>query len=128
MATNKDLYYQSETITFPIGTTARTMTKEIILRSDYDRCIGIAVFESQTGGIPFYRIGLDDKDQQYISAVHKDLLISDKAAGMLSTNRFMPISIKAASHKVKVNTQLPKELTEILEYDIVFLLERKRQK
>jgi hypothetical protein len=125
---NKEFYYQTETINYPAATSARTMTKEVILNSSYERCVGIAVFESRGGGLPMYRIGLDDKDQQYISAVHKDLLASDKAAGMETSKRFLPLNIKAGGHKVKVNTELPWDTTDVLEYDIVFLLERGMQK
>ncbi len=123
----KELYYQSETVNYNGGTTARTLFKEVILDSSYDRCIGIAVLESKDGGISSYRIGLDDKDKQYISAVHKDLLKSDPAAGLSTEKRFLPVNIKAGGHKVKVATALPVNLVSDLEYDIVFLLERDQQ-
>lgn len=124
----KEYFIQSETITYASGTGAGTLYKEIILNSSYERCIGIAILESSGGGIPAYRIGLDDKDKQYISVVHKDLLISDKTAGMSIKQRFMPQNIKAAGHKVKVATAIPAILTADIEYDFVFLLEREPQK
>ncbi len=124
----KEYFIQSETIQYNTGKTAGTVYKEIILNSSYERCVGIAVLESKNGGIPTYRIGLDDKDKQYISVVHKDLLLSDKTAGMSLSQRFLPQNIKAAGHKVKVATAIPADLTDDLEYDFVFLLEREPQK
>ncbi len=124
----KDYFIQSETVTYATGQAAGTVYKEIILNSSYERCIGIAVLETSDGGIPTYRIGLDDKDKQYISVVHKDLLISDKTAGMSLKQRFMPQNIKAGGHKVKVAVAIPAALVSDLEFDIVFLLEREPQK
>lgn len=124
----KEYFIQSETISYNSGKTAGTVFKEIILNSSYDRCIGIAVLESKGGGIPVYRIGLDDKDKQYISVVHKDMLLSDKTAGMSIKQRFLPQNIKAAGHRVKVATAIPVNLVDDLEYDFVFLLEREPQK
>ncbi|WP_075603111.1 hypothetical protein [Saccharicrinis aurantiacus] len=124
----KEYFIQSETISYNSGKTAGTVFKEIILNSSYDRCIGIAVLESKDGGIPAYRIGLDDKDKQYISVVHKDMLLSDKTAGMSIKQRFLPQNIKAAGHRVKVATAIPVNLVDDLEYDFVFLLEREPQK
>ncbi len=124
---SKDLFYQSETINYNGGTTARTLFKELVLNSSYERCVGIAVLESKDGGIPSYRIGLDDKDKQYISAVHKNLLMSDTAAGLETGKRFLPVNIKAGGHKIKIATALPIDLVSDLEYDIVFLLERDQQ-
>lgn len=123
----KEFFYQTETINYNAGTTARTLFKEITLDGAYERCAGIAVLESKNGGIASYRIGVDDKDKQYISAVHKDLLLSDKSAGMETSNRFLPINIKAGGHKIKIATQIPVDLVSDLEYDIVFLLEREQQ-
>lgn len=123
----KEYFYQSETINYNAGTTARTLFYEIVLNSSYERCAGIAIFESKNGGIAAYRIGVDDKDKQYISAVHKDLLISNSAAGMETIKRFLPVNIKAGGHKVKIATVLPVDLVSDLEYDVVFLLEREEQ-
>ncbi len=120
----KETYYQTEKVSYPVGTSARTMTKEVTLNSSYERCVGIALFENKNGGLSCYRVGLDDKDQQYISAVHKDMLKSDPGAGLDMNNRFLAINIKANNHKVKINTELPYELTDVLEYDMVFKLER----
>ncbi len=125
---NKEIHYQTETIALPSATGAGSYTKEYILNSAYTRCIGIAVLESKTGGISTYRIGLDDKDNRYISAVHKNLLQSDKAAGMSFKDRFLPMNIKADGHRIKVTTVLPEPITSDLEYDIVFLLTRDAQK
>ncbi|MCT4587284.1 MAG: hypothetical protein N4A71_05635 [Carboxylicivirga sp.] len=124
----KEYTYQSETISYPNAHAAGSYFKEIVLDSSYERCTGIAILESQTGGIPAFRIGLNDKDNRYISAVHKDLLKSDKAAGLDVSKRFLPVNIKAQGHKVKVATVLPAPLASDLEYDIVFLLERDKQK
>ncbi len=124
----KEIHYQSETIQYATGQAPMTLFKEIILNSAYERCIGIAVYESKTGGIPTYRIGLDDKDKQYISAVHKDMLKSSPMAGLNAKDRFMVMNIKAEGHKVKIATVIPAILTEDLEYDIVFLLQRETQK
>lgn len=124
----KEYFIQSETVSYPNGTAAGTKREDITLTSGYDRCIGVAVLESSGGGIPAYRIGLDDKDKQYISVVHKDLLMSDKAAGMKIEDRFMKQNIKADGHKVQVSTAIPAILTADLEYDFVFLLEREPQK
>ncbi len=127
MNNNKDIHYQTETIAYNTGQKAGTLYKEVILNSAYTRCVGIAVLESKTGGIASYRIGLDDKDKQYISAVHKELLMSDKAAGLNVKDRFLPMNIKADGHRVKVATVLPQDLPNDLEYDIVFLLTRDQQ-
>jgi len=124
----KEYFIQSETISYPTGTAAGTKREDITLRSGYDRCVGVAVLESGNGGIPSYRIGLDDKDKQYISVVHKDLLMSDKAAGMKIEDRFMKQNIKADGHKVQISTAIPALLTADLEYDFVLLLEREPQK
>ncbi|MGQ1786346.1 hypothetical protein [Saccharicrinis sp. GN24d3] len=124
----KEYFIQSETISYATGTAAGTKREDITLRADFERCIGVAVFESGNGGIPSYRIGLDDKDKQYISVVHKDLLMSDKAAGMKIEDRFMKQNIKASGQKVQISTAIPALLTADLEYDFVFLLEREPQK
>lgn len=124
----KDIFYQTETISYPASQPAGSLFKEITLNSSYERCIGIALCESKDGGVPLYRIGLDDKDKQYISAVHKNLLKSDPAAGMAVANRFLPVNIKAEGHKIKVATVLPVPLVSDMEYDIVFLLQRDQQK
>lgn len=123
----KQVYYQTELISYDALTPAKTLYKEVVLDSSYQRCVGIAVIESGNGGIPFYRIGLDDKDNQFISAVHKNLLVSDVSAGMQLQNRFLPVNIKAGGHKVKVATEIPLALVSMLQYDIVFLLERDEQ-
>ena len=123
----KELFYQTEKIVFPADTQARTYRNEIILDSSYERCVGIAVIESQTGGIPVYRLGLEDKDKMIISTVHKSFLMSDKAAGLKLDNRALPLNIKAGGHKVKIITDIPVLLTAELEYDVVFILERSEQ-
>lgn len=122
-----EFYYQAEKITFPVDTNARTYRNEIILDSGYERCLGIAVIESKTGGIASYRIGLEDKDKMIISAVHKSFLQSAPEAGMKLENRCLPLNIKAGGHKVKVITDIPALLTEEMEYDVVFVLERSEQ-
>nr|WP_321405877.1 hypothetical protein [uncultured Carboxylicivirga sp.] len=124
----KEYFIQSETISYATGTTAGTKRKEVTLNSSYERCIGVAVLESKNGGISTYRIGLDDKDKQYISVVHKDMLISDKAAGMSIDERFLKQNIKASGHKVQISTAIPSDLVSDLEYDFVLLLEREAQK
>jgi hypothetical protein len=125
----KEYHIQSETVSLPAGTAAGTKRKNVTLNSSYERCIGIAVFECKNGGgSGVYRIGLDDKDNQIISTVHKDLLISDKAAGMKIEDRFMKQNIKADGHKVQVSTAIPDVLASDLEYDIAFLLVREPKK
>ncbi len=123
----KELTYQSEKITFASGTAERTYRTEFILNSGYERCIGIAVIESQTGGISSYRVGLEDNSGNVlISPVHKNFLQSDKAAGLKLENRVLPVNIKAGGQKIKVITEIPTALTADLEYDIVFVLEREK--
>ncbi|MBR8534420.1 hypothetical protein KDU71_02525 [Carboxylicivirga sediminis] len=127
MENRKEYFIQSETISFATGITAGTRRTEVVLNSAYERCIGVAIFETKDGGGP-YRIGLDDKDKQYISVVHKDMLISSPAAGMKIEDRFLKQNIKAGGHKVQISTAIPANLASDLEYDFVFLLEREPQK
>lgn len=124
----KEVFYQTETINYAAATPAATLYKEITLNSSYERCTGVALFESKTGGISTYRIGIDDKDKQYFSSTHKDLYVSSPQAGQQEENRFLKTNIKAGGHKIKIGTQLPEVLSSDLEYDIVFKLERNAQK
>jgi len=123
----QESYYQSETIAYGTGTTASTYYKEITLNSSYERCVGIAVIESKDAALSSYRIGVADKDKQYISSVHKDMLRSHPTAGLSNKERFLPVNIKANGHKIKISTTLPVQLTADLEYDVVLLLERPEQ-
>lgn len=120
----KDIFYQTERIQFPADTQPRTYRNEVILDSSYERCIGVTVIESQTGGISSYRIGIEDKDKTIIANVPKKFLMSEPAAGLKLENRVLPVNIKAGGHKVKIITDIPMQLTSELEYDIVFVLER----
>jgi len=124
----KEYFYQSERVLIPAGTTPKTMFSEFVLNSSYERCVGLAILESQDGGIPFYRIGVNDKDQQYVQSVHKTLLQSSPAAGLRVTERFLPVNIKAGGHKVKISTELTKAPQSDIEYDVTFLLERDEQR
>lgn len=124
----KEYFYQSERVLIPAGTSPKTMFSEFVLNSSYERCVGMAICESQTGGIPFYRIGLNDKDKQYVQSVHKDILQSSPSAGLRVSERFLALNVKAGGHKVKVSTELPKAPTGDIEYDVIFLLERDEQR
>ncbi len=123
----KETFYQTSTFNIPAATAAGVYYQEVVLDSSYERCVGLAILESVAGGISAYRIGLEDKDRQYISPVHKNLLISSPEVGVFPKNRFMDLNLKAGGHKVKIAISLPSAITEDIEIDAVFLLERSAQ-
>ncbi len=124
----KEKFYQSETITYPTGTVARAHRQEIILDQGYENCVGLCIIEVEDGGIPTYRVGVEDRNKTIISPLNKDFLQSDKAAGLNLENRVIPVNIRAEGNKIKFITDIPEETTEKLEYDVVLVLEREQKK
>lgn len=123
----KEIFYQNETITLPAQTEPRAYRHEIILDQSYEHCVGLCIIEVKDGGIPTYRVGVEDRNKTIVSPVNKNFLQGDKSAGLKLENRVIPVNIRAEGSKIKIITDVPEKTKTEINYDVVLVLQRKEQ-
>lgn len=97
----------------------------MVLDQDFEGCKGVAVYENSNGGIPSFKIGLKDSSRTYQEQTHKnDWVISTEVA---PKDRYKPMALPTNGAKLTIRTELPAAAVSDVSYDIVFLLEGKRQ-
>lgn len=115
---------QTHTVTLPAGTVAGQYEDNVTLDLGYKRCLGVAVYENNDGGIPNYQIGLRDNRATYQEQTHKnDWVITPDTA---PDQRLKSMDLPTDGTKLYIRTVIAQTLTEELSYDIVFKLEEKR--
>ncbi|WP_162054528.1 hypothetical protein [Pontibacter pamirensis] len=115
---------QTHTVIIPAGATG-IREEQILLDQDFEQCKGVAVYENADGGIPNYKIGLKDSARTYQEQTHKnDWIISTEVA---PKDRYKPMILPTNGTKLTIRTELPVAAVSDVSYDIVFLLEGKRQ-
>ena len=116
---------QTHTVFIPAGTPAGIREEAITLDQDFESCKGVAVYENSTGGIPSYKVGLKDSARTYQEQTHKnDWIVGTDVA---PKDRYKPLPLPTNGAKLTIRTELPEAAVSDLSYDIVFLLEGKRQ-
>lgn len=117
----QNIKYQRLEISYPNGTTAgNKKDHELILDSEMDKVVGIAMYPISDGGVSAIRIGLTDNSGEIQEPTHQDDWI-DKGFGDYY-NRKKPMDIEAKGRKVKVAVEIPANLTADLKFDLVFIL------
>ncbi|GAA4850961.1 hypothetical protein [Algivirga pacifica] len=124
----KEYYYQVVNVKYPSGTPVGTLHKEVSLSNAYDHCVGVAFYPIATSGAnDFFRVGIADNSQDYVQNIPFKALMSDPTAGLQQANRFAPLLITGRGHVVKVRTEFTAAITAVVEYDLIFLMERDRK-
>jgi len=117
----QNIKYQRLEISYPNGTTAgNKKDHELILDSEMDKVVGIAMYPISDGGVSAIRIGLTDNSGEIQEPTHQDDWI-DKGFGDYY-NRKKPMDIEAKGRKIKVAVEIPTNLTSDLKFDLVFIL------
>jgi len=117
----QNIKYQRLEISYPNGTTAgNKKDHELILDSEMDKVVGIAMYPISDGGVSAIRIGLTDNSGEIQEPTHQDDWI-DKGFGDYY-NRKKPMDIEAKGRKLKVAVEIPADLTADLKFDLVFIL------
>ena len=117
----QNIKYQRLEISYPNGTTAgNKKDHELILDSEMDKVVGIAMYPISDGGVLAIRLGLTDNSGEIQEPTHQDDWI-DKGFGDYY-NRKKPMDIEAKGRKIKVALEIPTNLTSDLKFDLVFIL------
>jgi len=117
----QNLKYQRLEVIFPTGTTEGVKkTHEIVLDSQMNRCVAVAMYPIADGGVDAVRIGMSDPSGEIQEPTHQDDWI-DKGQGDYYARK-KPMDIEAEGRTVKVAVDIPAELTADLKFDLVFIL------
>jgi len=117
----QNIKYQRLEISYPNGTTAGNKKDyELILDSEMDKVVGIAMYPISDGGVSAIRLGLTDNSGEIQEPTHQDDWI-DKGFGDYY-NRKKPMDIEAKGRKIKVAVEIPTNLISDLKFDLVFIL------
>jgi len=117
----QNIKYQRLEISYSNGTTAgNKKDHELILDSEMDKVVGIAMYPISDGGVSAIRLGLTDNSGEIQEPTHQDDWI-DKGFGDYY-NRKKPMDIEAKGRKIKVAVEIPTNLISDLKFDLVFIL------
>ena len=117
----QNIKYQRLEVFYPDGTLAGSKKDhEIILDSEMDKVVGIAMYPISDGGVSAIRLGLTDNSGEIQEPTHQDDWI-DKGFGDYY-NRKKPMDIEAKGRKVKLTVEIPEDLLDDLKFDLVFIL------
>ncbi len=123
---NQKTKYQTFTVTKANATPAGRYTDSVELDTEFEVCDGVQVKELGAGGVTFYNIGLEDKNNTYQSLTHKDDYITTTAVN--PNERYKRISIPVIQgQKVDVKTEFDAVLGAELKYQIIFRLRKKNK-
>ncbi|MFD3001438.1 hypothetical protein ACFS7Z_13785 [Pontibacter toksunensis] len=111
---------QTVTVVLPAGTPAGVHEVTEILDTQYQQCVGVAVYETSNGGVPNYKIGLRDDTQTYQMNTHRDDWVS--STDVAPDERYKSLDLPVNGSRLTIRTQLQAALTSELSYDIVFRL------
>lgn len=117
--------YQTEIITQAAGTNAGTFTKQVKLDENFESCDGVQIIEITNGGIPYYSIGIDDKNNTYHSITHKKDWISGENVKL--DDRYKSILIPIVD-KLDIKINLPVPTITDIQFQIIFRLKKKDRK
>ena len=119
----KNIKYQRLEIAYPSGTTAGVKNdNEIVLDTEMDKVVGVAMYPISDGGVGAVRLGLRDNSGEIQELTHQDDYI-DKGYGDYYARK-KPLDVEARGRKIKVSTEIPDELTSELKFDLVFILKK----
>jgi hypothetical protein len=118
--------YQTITITKANLTQAGRYTDAEELDTDYEYCDGIQVKELGNGGINYYSIGIEDKNNTYHSITHKDDFITSTSVD--PDRRYKKIYIPVISgQKIEIKTEFESNLAAELKYQVIFRLRKNKK-
>ncbi|MEK9157695.1 MAG: hypothetical protein AAB638_00745 [Patescibacteria group bacterium] len=116
--------YQTITVTKANLTVAGRYTDSQELDTNFEFADGVQVIELGTGGIAFYSIGIEDKNNTYHTITHK----KDWQAGSDTpiNDRYKDIFIQVVrGEKLDIKTEFANNLAAELSYQIIFRLRKK---
>lgn len=117
----QNIKYQRLEIAYATGVTAGLKTDhEIILDSEMQKVVGVAMYPISDGGVSSIRIGLRNNSGEIQEPTHQDDYI-DKGFGDYY-NRKKPLDIEANGQRLKISVEIPADLTADLKFDLVFIL------
>lgn len=117
----KKIRYQRVDILIASGSLPSIEPVKVFLETGYERCIGIAYYESKDGGISHYNIGLKDDNMVYHDLTHK------KDWEPIASERYKPISFRNHKGAYYVQVQNEQDLTDDIKGQVVFVLEGDEQ-
>lgn len=116
--------YQTITVTKANATVLGRYTNAEQLDTNFDYCDGIQIKELSNGGVPYYSVGLEDKNNTYHSITHKDDYIA--STSVEPDKRYKTIHIPVVSgEKIEIKTEFDANLAAELRYQIIFRLRKK---
>jgi hypothetical protein len=107
---------------FAAGKSAGIYEVKTELDSQYDRANGVAVYLNKTGGITTFQLGLRSDTQTFVQPTNVAYFQADAACP--KTQRMTRVSILCDKTATTITVVLPEPLTEDLDVDVVFELER----
>ena len=114
--------YQTLEVSYPSGTSAGfKKDHEIVLDSQMQRVVGVAMYPISDGGVAPVRIGISDTISDIQTPTHQDDYIDKGHGGYY--DRKKPVDIEANGKTVKLTVDIPAELTADLKFDFVFILQ-----
>ncbi len=116
--------YQTETVKKIAGTVTGRYTDSVELDSNFDYCDGVQVIEITNGGVPFYSVGIEDKNNSYHNLTHKADWINGQDTPI--NNRYKEIFIPVIrGDKLDIKTALDTVPVIDVEYQIIFRMRKK---
>lgn len=127
-----ETYLQAESIQVEANTppTASPITN-VTLNTDYERCVGIALYPQLGGEIPnaehTVQLSIADRSKDIIQYVPLAHLQASPAAGLEQKKRYHAVNITTTQGDLRVKTKLPQANNAKVQYLLVFLLERNKK-
>lgn len=117
----ENVKFQRLEVVYPVGTKAGSKkNNKIILDSEMDLVVGVAMYPINAGGVGAVRIGLRDQSGEIQEPTHEDDFI-DRGFGDYYSRK-KPLYIQAKGRELNVSVEIPADLTEELSFDLVFIL------
>jgi len=119
--------YQTVIVKMAAGTAKGKYTENVELDSNFDYCDGVQSIEILPGGVTYYNIGLEDKNNTYHNLTHRNDW--NNGTDTPINNRYKEIFIPVIrGDKLEVKTQFDTDLVSDLQYQIIFRLRKKNSK
>jgi hypothetical protein len=113
---------QTITVLLPAGTPAGTYEEKDILDTKYKRANGFATYVNKDGGVPNFKVGLRNDGAVFASPTNVTYFTASAACP--KRDRLTPVAIACDNQNLTVQLVLPAPLTDDLNMDVVFNLER----
>jgi hypothetical protein len=119
----ENIKYQTVDVKQAAGTVKGKYTESVELDSNFDFCDGVQAIDILNGGITFYSIGLEDKNNTYQNVTHKSDWNSSTSTPI--NHRYKSIFIPVVrGDKVDIRTQVESDLVSELHYQLIFRLRK----